>query len=149
VLQRAREAGKTRYLGYSGDGKAARYAVACGAFDTLQTSLNIADQEAIARTLPLARARHLYPTSIAPLLSLAHSLSWGFIVCDTDGGVQQASGQCMNDAMVSRPQVLRLAHAPRQRARVEILMGERTVHVRLPYEIEQKQGGTDPWRTTR
>jgi aryl-alcohol dehydrogenase-like predicted oxidoreductase len=59
ALQKIREAGKARFLGYSGDGQAARYAIESGAFDALQTSVSIADQEAIDLTLPLAQARQM------------------------------------------------------------------------------------------
>ncbi len=59
ALQTARERGHTRYIGYSGDSHAAHYAVTCGAFDTLQTSVNIADQEAIELTLPIAREKRM------------------------------------------------------------------------------------------
>lgn len=59
ALRRAREKGHTRYIGYSGDGPAARYAIESGAFDTLQTSVSIADQEAVDLTIPLALERRM------------------------------------------------------------------------------------------
>ena len=59
VLTRARDAGKTRFIGYSGDSDDAMYAVEMGIFDTLQISLNIADQEAIDRVLPKAIAAQM------------------------------------------------------------------------------------------
>jgi aryl-alcohol dehydrogenase-like predicted oxidoreductase len=71
ALERARERGWIRYLGYSGDGEAARYAVDCGRFDTLQTSVSIADQEAIELTLPGARARKMGVIAKRPLANAA------------------------------------------------------------------------------
>ena len=57
VIRRARERGQTRFVGCSADSDEAVYAVESGAFDTVQISVSIADQEAIELVLPKAAAR--------------------------------------------------------------------------------------------
>jgi len=109
ALQTARERGYVRYIGYSGDSQAARYAVETGAFDTLQTSINIADQEAIDLTLPLAREKQMgviakrpianaaWKTGHRPIDSYHHEywdrlrkLNYGFLKDDLEKGISIA-----------------------------------------------------------
>jgi len=52
-------AGKARVAAYSGDNDALDFAVASGAFGSIQTSVNVVDQHALDSALPLARERGL------------------------------------------------------------------------------------------
>jgi aryl-alcohol dehydrogenase-like predicted oxidoreductase len=52
AIQDAKAAGKTRFIGYSGDNENAEWAVESGLFDTLQTSFNLVDQGARHKILP-------------------------------------------------------------------------------------------------
>ncbi len=54
ALEKARKRGLVRYVGYSGDAGAARWALESGKFDVLQTSVSVVDQEALELLLPLA-----------------------------------------------------------------------------------------------
>jgi len=71
ALQTARERGYTRYIGYSGDSRAAKFAVESDMFNTLQTSINIADQEAVDLTVPLAREREMGVIAKRPIANAA------------------------------------------------------------------------------
>jgi aryl-alcohol dehydrogenase-like predicted oxidoreductase len=57
ALLDAKQAGVTRFVGYSGDGEAARWAIESDHFDTLQISFNLVDQEPRKELLPMAQER--------------------------------------------------------------------------------------------
>ena len=57
ALLEAQRAGKTRFVGYSGDNEAAAWAVESGLFDTLQTSFSIPDQHARTKLFRRAKAQ--------------------------------------------------------------------------------------------
>lgn len=59
ALLDAQKAGKTRFVGYSGDNEAAKWAIDSGIFDTLQTSYNVTDQRARTRLFKAAKARKM------------------------------------------------------------------------------------------
>lgn len=58
-LLKARQAGKIKFLGYSGDNEAAVHAAGLDDIAVIETSINITDQIDIDKVLPICRARNL------------------------------------------------------------------------------------------
>jgi aryl-alcohol dehydrogenase-like predicted oxidoreductase len=69
----AKESGKTRFVGYSGENEAAEWAVQSGLFDTLQTSFNLVDQRARYNLFEQARSRGIGVIAKRPMANA----TWG------------------------------------------------------------------------
>jgi aryl-alcohol dehydrogenase-like predicted oxidoreductase len=74
ALQTVQQAGKARFIGYSGDSTDAQFAIEMGVFDTLQTSVSIADQEAINLTIPAANKAGMGVIAKRPIANVAWRL---------------------------------------------------------------------------
>ena len=71
ALVKARDAGKIRFLGYSGDNEAAAYAAGLGEVSVVQTSVNICDQINIEKVLPKARENDIGVLAKRPIANAA------------------------------------------------------------------------------
>lgn len=73
ALLKAKQSGKTRFVGYSGDNEAALWAVNSGIFDTLQTSFNVVDQHARINLFEPAKSKNMGVIIKRPIANMA----WG------------------------------------------------------------------------
>lgn len=71
ALMKARDAGKVRFIGYSGDNRAAVYASGIPQLDVIETSVNICDQANVSSVLPKARERQLGVIAKRPIANAA------------------------------------------------------------------------------
>ena len=71
ALVRAREAGKIRFAGYSGDNEAAAYAATLADVAVIETSVNIADQANVDSVLPAARQHDVGVIAKRPIANAA------------------------------------------------------------------------------
>ncbi len=70
-LVRARDAGKVRFVGYSGDNEAAAYAAGLDEISVIETSISIADQANIDAVLPTCVKRDLGVIAKRPIANAA------------------------------------------------------------------------------
>ncbi len=73
ALLRARDAGKIRFAGYSGDNDAAGYACTLREMSVVETSINYVDQVNIEKVLPAARANNVGIIVKRPIANAAWS----------------------------------------------------------------------------
>ena len=70
-LMAAKQAGKIRAIGYSGDGEGLAWAVRSGGFDVVECSVNLVDQEALHAVLPEAIQRGMGVVAKRTLMNAA------------------------------------------------------------------------------
>ena len=71
ALAKARDAGKIRFAGYSGDNEAAAWAAAHPDVAVIETSVNVVDQVNIDKVLPVARAHDVGVIAKRPVANAA------------------------------------------------------------------------------
>jgi aryl-alcohol dehydrogenase-like predicted oxidoreductase len=91
ALVSAREAGKIRHAGYSGDNGAAAWAAAHPELEVLQTSVSITDQHNIDLVLPIAREHNVGVMAKRPIADAA----WN----PTRPGMYQSYGKVYEDRL--------------------------------------------------
>ena len=100
ALQEAEQAGKTRFIGYSGDNDAAHWAVDSGLFASLQTSYNLVEQRArTSKLLEKATANGMGTIIKRPIAGGV----WGKSRPEAgiDDGILTALGYTLGDSNVS------------------------------------------------
>ncbi len=70
-LVKAREAGKIKFIGYSGDNDAAAYAAGLADIAVIETSINITDQSNISKVLPICREQNVGVLAKRPIANAA------------------------------------------------------------------------------
>ena len=73
AIVKAKDKGKTRFIGYSGDNEAAIFAINTDLFDTLQTSFNLVEQHAKSKLFEIAVAHKMGVIAKRPIANGA----WG------------------------------------------------------------------------
>lgn len=71
ALVRAKQDGKTRFIGYSGDNEAAAYAAQHPELDVIEISVSICDQHNLEVALPVAQSRNLGVLAKRPIANAA------------------------------------------------------------------------------
>lgn len=71
ALEKARQSGKVRAIGYSGDNEAAAYAASLDAVQVIEMSVNVVDQHNIDAVLPICREHEVGVIAKRPLANAA------------------------------------------------------------------------------
>lgn len=101
ALAKARDAGKIRFYGYSGDNEAAVYAAGLDEVAVIETSVNICDQANIDTVLPAAKSNNIGVLAKRPIANAAwrpSSEQRGFYIDYTKGYTDRIASMAISPA---------------------------------------------------